>query len=154
MLLAANPVFAEQTPPPQTGVNEQNGDNNDFNNDVQNGKDELKKDPEAERLQKEVVDGEDGMAGEGDGQNNQEGIDEYGDIQQAEDNQGVHEDDKDINNSDIDEVNDANNLDEASQEIINEHRTQEEREIENEIPNQEGGSSQEQNLLEEPSGNQ
>ncbi len=112
LLFIAQPLFA-QTP-------------NDFNDDVKQGKDELDKDPAAQRNQKEVVDGEDGEAGEGDGQNNQEGVDEEDDIQNAENNQGVDEEDKDINNSDIDEVDDADDLDEESQEVINGHDAQEE----------------------------
>ncbi len=169
-LFVAHPLFAQTTPPPTTpheqGVNEANGSNKDFDNDVQKGKDELNRDPEAQRQQNEVVDGEDGEAGEGDGQNNQQGVDEYGDVQSAENNQGVNEDNKDINNSGIDEVDDANNLDEQSQEIINEHQAQEEGEKQNEqqgektIPdngsstNQEGSPSQGQDQLEGSSGNQ
>ncbi len=159
-LFVAHPLFAQTITPPTPsnapGVNEQNGNNNDFDNDVKQGKGELQKDPEAQRYQKEVVDGEDGTAGEGDGQNNQQGVNEYGDIQQAENNQGVNEDNQDINNSGIDEVDDANNLDEQSQEVINEHQIQEEGEMQNEqqggkensgqaTSTQEDGSNAEQN---------
>jgi len=157
LLFTAKPLFA-QTPPTPTNGQEQIGQAGDFDNDVQNGKDELKHDPEAQRHQNEVVDGEDGMAGEGDGQNNQDGVDEYGDIQQAENNQGVNEDNKDINNSGIDEVKDANNLDEVSQEVINEHQVQEDGEIQNEQQGEqtspENGtpsSSQGENSTPEPS---
>ncbi len=165
----AHPLFAQTTPSPGTsheqGVNEENGSNKDFDNDVQKGKNELNRDPEAQRHQNEVIDGEDGEAGEGDGQNNQQGVDEYGDIQNAENNQGVNEDNKDINNSGIDEIGDANNLDEQSQEVINEHQAQEEGEMQNEqqnekvtsenesSTNQDGNSSQEQDQREGSSGN-
>ncbi len=164
LLFTANPLFAQTPPVPasqkQKGQTEELGTANDFDNDVQNGKDELKHDPEAQRHQNEVVDGEDGEAGEGDGQNNQEGINEYGDIEQAKNNQGVNEDNQDINNSGVDEVEDANNLDEQSQEVINEHQVQEEDEVENEkhggketpgqgTSNQESGSSTEQNQPEQ-----
>ncbi len=143
LLFVSGLIFA-QTPPSK-------GNANDFDNDVKQGKNELQKDPEAQRRQKEVVDGEDGEAGESDGQNNQQGVDEYGDIQNAENNQGVNEENKDINNSGVDEVGDANDLDEESQEVINEHRVQEEGEVENEqqgeqeTSTQEGDSSPEQN---------
>ncbi len=169
-LFVAHPLFAQTTPPPATpheqGVNEANGSNKDFDNDVQKGKDELNRDPGAQRQQGEVVDGEDGEAGEGDGQNNQQGVDEYGDVQSAENNQGVNEDNKDINNSGIDEVGDANNLNEQSQEIINEHQSQEDGEKQNEqqgekttpdngsSTNQEGTPSQGQDQPEGSSGNQ
>ncbi len=173
LLFISGPIFAQT--PPSTGQeqktdvaihNQGTGDwYNDFDNDVQQGKDELQKNPEAQRHQKEVVDGEDGTAGEGDGENNQEGVDEHGDIQQAENNQGVNEDNQDINNSGIDEVKDANNLDEQSQEVINEHQVQEEGEVKNEqqdgneqqggnetsgqaTSTQEGGSGSEQNQSE------
>ncbi len=136
-LFVAKPLFAQtSTPTAASGQKqiEQSGESgvaNDFDNDVQKGKDELKQDTEAQKLQEEVVDGEDDQAGEGDGQNNQQGVDEFGDIQQAENNQGVDENNQDINNSGIDEVRDANNLDEQSQEVINEHQTQEDGEMQN-----------------------
>lgn len=119
-LFAANPIFAE------TG--QQPSDlhvASDFNNDVQGGKDELKHDSSATQLQNQVVDGEDGTAGEVDGQNNQSGVNEFGDIQNAENNQGVNEDNLDINNSGVDELSDSNNLNQQSQDVINEHQTQE-----------------------------
>ncbi len=135
-LFIARPLFAQTSPSAtsgqaQVGQAGESGIANDFDNDVKQGKDELKQDTEAQKLQKDVVDGEDGTAGEGDGQNNQQGVDEFGDIQQAENNQGVNEDNQDINNSGIDEVQDANNLDEQSQEVINEHQVQEDGEIQN-----------------------
>ncbi len=140
LLFITKPIFA-QTPLPTTSTGqEQIGEQdnaNDFDDDVKQGKDELQKDPEAQRHQNEVVDGEDGTAGEGDGQNNQEDVDEFDDIQDAENNQGVNEDNQDINNSGIDEVGDTNNLNEQSQEIINEHQIQEAGEINNEQQNQE-----------------
>lgn len=103
----------------------------DFENDVKKGKDATKQDAQAQKLQKEVVDGEDGQAGEGDGQNNQEDLNIFGDIQNAENNQGVNEDNQDINNSGIDEVDDSNNLDSQSEDIMNEHQVQEEGDMNN-----------------------
>lgn len=135
-LFAARPIFAQTSPSAtseqtQVGQSGESGTANDFDTDVQQGKDELGKDAEAQKLQKEVVDGEDGQAGEGDGQNNQQGVDEFGDIQQAENNQGMNEDNQDINSSGVDEVQDANNLDEQSQTVINAHQDQEDGEMQN-----------------------
>ena len=154
VLFMVEPTLAQTSPRPASAERAQvgeHGDASDFDNDVKQGRDELKKDPAAQRRQKEVVDGEDEMAGEGDGQNDRQNVDEYGDLHDAENIQGKNEDAKDIHNSGIDEVDDADNLDEVTQEVIDEHQAQEEGDSQrggNETsgeaaPAQEGSSSSE-----------
>jgi len=128
VLFVARPLFAQTTPPPASpntqSVNEAKGDNNDFDDDVKQGKDELKKDHEAQKLQKEVVDGEDQQAGDGENNN----IHEDSNLQEADHQEGIDEADQDNNNSEIDEVDDSNNLDQQSQDVIDEHQQEQDRE--------------------------
>lgn len=164
LLFVTKPIFAQTPLPiPSTGqeqLGEQENEN-DFDRDVKQGKDELQKDPEAQRHQNEVVDGEDGMAGD----EEDDDINEHATIQEAEDAQGENEENEDINNSEVKEVDDTDNLDEQSQEIINEHQVQEEGEMENEqqgkketseqkTSSQEGTSGTEQSQPEEQNSNQ
>lgn len=141
VLFSAHPIFAQQTPTPTVssaqGANEQQGNHNDFDDDVRKGKDELGKDLQAQERQKEVIDGEDEQAG--DGANND--IHEDSNLQEAEHQGGVNEEDKNNNNSEIDEAGDANNLDEQSQGIIDEHQQEQE---------QQDKTQQEQNQDETP----
>ncbi len=138
LLFVAHPLFAQTAQPPASpdtqGVNEQNGNNNDFDDDVKQGKDELQKDPEAQKLQKEVVDGEDEQAGDGEHNN----IHEDSNLQEANNQEGVNEENKDNNNSEIDEVDDSNNLDQQSQDVINKHQQEQDQE------NQQGSQGEEQ----------
>ncbi len=167
LFFITKPIFAQtQSNTNVKGQIDETAITNDFDEDVKQAKDELNRDPEAQRHQKEVVDNEDEEAGQGDGQNNQEGINEYGDLQQAEDNQEVGAEDQDINNSSVDEVDDADSLDEESEEVINEHEGQEEDEetVENDRQseqeasnanyNQEEKSQAEQNQTETPDSNE
>ncbi len=124
-------VFAQTTTLPvshSTNVNEGNGNNNDFNDDVQQGKEELKKDSEAQKLQKEVVDSEDQQAGDEEDNN----IHEDSNLQEADQQQGIDEANQDNNNSEIDQVDDSNNLDEQSQQVIDEHQQEQDQEIQQE----------------------
>lgn len=146
VLFIARPLFAQTTPSPVSpntqGVSEANGNNNDFDDDVKQGKDELKKDPEAQKLQKEVVDGEDEQAGDGEDHD----IHEDSNLQEAQNQEGVNEADQDNNNSEIDEVDDADNLDEQSQEVIDQHEQEKEEEIDQEVKqdSQSEGETQDQ----------
>ncbi|GEM_PF-2453627 len=161
VLFVARPLFAQTTPPPASpntqSVNEANGNNNDFDDDVKQGKDELKKDPEAQKLQKEVVDGEDQQAGD----ENDGDINEHSDIEEADNEQKACEaelvqeqqqcqneekaqdrkeceekvlqeqgqcEHDNLDNSEIEEVDDSNNLDQQSQDIIDEHQQEQDRE--------------------------
>ena len=120
-------VFAQTTTLPvshSTNVNEGNGNNNDFNDDVQQGKEELKKDSEAQKLQKEVVDSEDQQAGDEEDNN----IHEDSNLQEAINQEGVTEADQNNNNSEVDEVDDSNNLDQKSQDVIDEHQQEQDQE--------------------------
>lgn len=133
LLFTARTSFAQTNSQPapantQQAINKPEDQGDDFDNDVDEGKAEVQKDAEAQKLQKEVVDGEDEQAG--DEEDND--IQEDSDLQQAENNEGVSEADRDNNDSEIDEVDDADNLDEQSQEVINEHEAEEEIEIQNE----------------------
>lgn len=163
LLFIANPIFA-QIPPATNNTPGQNGESalsNDFDNDVEQGKNELDKDLTAKRSQEEVLDGEDEIAG--DEEDND--INEHATIQEAENAQGKNEENEDVNNSGIDEVDDANNLDEGSQEVMSEHQAQEEGGVENEqqseranpenrISNQEGSFSEETDQPEASNSNQ
>lgn len=143
LLFITHPLFAQTTPPAVSpnaqGVNESNRNNNDFDEDVKRGKDELKKDAEAQRVQKDVVDGEDQQAG--DGEDND--IHESSNLQEAEHQTGVDEVDQDNNNSEIDEVDDSDNLDQQSQDIIDEHQQEQDQE-ENRQEGNQGNSQPEQ----------
>lgn len=119
VLFIARPIFAQTTSSPVSpnvpSLNESGGESDDFDNDVRQGKDELKKDLEAQKFQKEVLDGEDEQAGdEGD-----QDIHEHSDLEEVDQQEGIDEADQDNSSSEIDEVDDANNLDEQSQEVIN-----------------------------------
>jgi hypothetical protein len=134
VLFLARPIFAQTTSTPPSpnaqGINESNGNNNDFDDDVKQGKDELKKDAEAQKLQKDVIDGEDEQAGdEGD-----QDIHEHADLEETDQQEGIDESEQDFSSSEIDEVDDADNLDQQSQDVINQNQQEQQH-------SQEGGST-------------
>jgi len=138
LLFFTKPIFAQTSSLPATTTGQgqigqagELGTANDFDDDVKQGKDELQKDPAAQRHQKEVIDGEDEQAGDEEDQD----INEHTDIHEAEISQGENEENEDINNSEVEEVDDTDDLDEESQEVINEHQDQEDGEVENEQQN-------------------